>query len=146
MYLRINHLFWHERALTVAPKHKKLVELAQSKSLGLSSKIVCTTLIRGCGHLNDRLPYLCPTIFSGLATPLVQAGAHELPKAAKEHITTVPSKYELHSHAAHFFGSSHSHHGWMSSLYCVLNWLIIIIMHIHMHFIALQIPLIDTLF
>ena len=60
----------------------------------------------------------------------------------KEHVTTVPSKYELHSHAAHFFGSSHSHHGWMSSLYCVLNWLIIIIMHIHMHFIALWIPLI----
>ena len=35
MYLQINHLFLHERALTVAQKHKKLVELAQSKSLGL---------------------------------------------------------------------------------------------------------------
>ena len=35
MYLQINHLFLHERALTVAPKHKKLVELAQNKSLGL---------------------------------------------------------------------------------------------------------------
>ena len=34
MYLQINHLFLHEKALTVAQKHK-LVELAQSKSLGL---------------------------------------------------------------------------------------------------------------
>ena len=35
MYLQINQLFLHERALTVAPKHKKLVELAQNKSLDL---------------------------------------------------------------------------------------------------------------
>ena len=34
MYLQINHPFLHERALTVAQKHKKLVELALSKSLG----------------------------------------------------------------------------------------------------------------
>ena len=32
MYLQINHLFLHEKALTVAQKHKKL---AQNKSLGL---------------------------------------------------------------------------------------------------------------
>ena len=35
MYLQINHLLLHERALTVAQKHKKLVELAQIKRLGL---------------------------------------------------------------------------------------------------------------
>ena len=35
MYLQINHPFLHERALTVAPKHKKLVELALNKGLGL---------------------------------------------------------------------------------------------------------------
>ena len=35
MYLQINHLFLHERALTVAQTHKKLVELALNKSLGL---------------------------------------------------------------------------------------------------------------
>ena len=32
----------------------------------------------------------------------------------------MPSKYKLHSQATHFFGSSHSYHGQMSSLYCVL--------------------------
>ena len=48
-------------------------------------------------------------------------GAYELPKAAKECVTTVPSKYKLHSQAIHSFGSSHSHHRWMSSLCCKLN-------------------------
>ena len=71
MYLQINHLFLHERALTVAQKHKKLVELVLNKSLGLWSSIE-TMLIRWCGHFDDRLPYLCPTIFSGLATPTAE--------------------------------------------------------------------------
>ena len=35
MYLQINHLFLYEKALTVAQKHKKLVELALNMSLGL---------------------------------------------------------------------------------------------------------------
>ena len=35
MYLQINRLFLHEKALTVAQKYKKLVELALNKNLGL---------------------------------------------------------------------------------------------------------------
>ena len=70
MYLQINHLFSHEKALTVAQKHTKLVELALNKSLGLWSKIVCAMLIRGVVTFYDRLSYLCPTVFSALATPL----------------------------------------------------------------------------
>ena len=61
------------RVLTVAQKHKNLVELAQNKNLG-QSKIVCTTLIRGCGHLTTTY-HTCATIFSGLAMPLVK-GTH----------------------------------------------------------------------
>ena len=55
-YLQINHLFLHEKALTVAQKHKKFVEIALNKSLCLwlsienRLKIVSTMLIRGCGH------------------------------------------------------------------------------------------------
>ena len=66
MYLQINRLFLHERALTVAPKHKKLPGRASpDESLGLWLSIEnCSTLIKGCGHFNDRLPYLCPTIFN----------------------------------------------------------------------------------
>ena len=51
-------------------------------------------------------------------------GAHEPLKAAKEHVTTVPSKYKLYSQATHghFFGSSHSCQGQtVRSLYCVLS-------------------------
>ena len=48
-------------------------------------------------------------------------GAHEPPKAAKECVTTVLSKYKLCSQKTLFFRSRHSYPGWMSSLYCVLN-------------------------
>ena len=48
-------------------------------------------------------------------------GAHEPLKAAKEHVTTVPSKYKLYSQATHghFFGSIVTRV--MRSLYCVLS-------------------------
>ena len=46
--------------------HKKLVELAAS----YPSKIAWTTLIMGVVNFSDHLPYLCPTIFISLATPL----------------------------------------------------------------------------
>ena len=36
--------------------------------------------------------------------------ACELSKVAKEHVTTVPLKYILHSQETHTFESSHLHH------------------------------------
>ena len=43
-----------------------------------------------------------------------------LPKVVKECVTTVPSKYKLHSQETHIFGFSHSHHAMGgSALYTV---------------------------
>ena len=50
------HLFLHERALTVARKHKKLDEIAKNESWGCQLKIACTT----CGHFQQPLTIIVP--------------------------------------------------------------------------------------
>ena len=60
----------------------------------------------------------------------------------------MPSKYKLHSQATHFFGSSHLHvlTSWMNELFILCTDLANIFMHMHMHFIVSQRPLIDVHF
>ena len=74
----------------------------------------------------------------------VSTGAHE----GKECITTVPSKYKLHSQATNFFGSSHLHvlASGIDELFILYIDLANIFMHMHMHFIVSQRPLIDVHF
>ena len=68
----------------------------------------------------------------------------ELIKYASNSIFTKKSHKKGFPKSSHIFGSSHFHHGWMSSLYCVLNKPII---YVYIQYHAFQYiketPLID---